>query len=133
MATTALARGVPRVPGDGCRHLAGADGVAARAAGGDAGFAGAGGHRMVARRAQRQDEPVRRIDGDGRVLTSSLMRWDNGQHGRHGYIPCGGTILEDRRFGDLTIPSRVSIGWWYGTPRYKPFFEATITAAEPST
>lgn len=73
-----------------------------------------------------------RIDADGRVLTSSVMRWDDGQHGLRGYIPCGGEVLEDRRFGDVTIPSRISIGWWYGTPRYRPFFEATITAAEPS-
>jgi hypothetical protein len=40
-------------------------------------------------------------------------------------------VLEERRFGDVTIPSRVSVGWWFGTPRYKPFFEATITAAGP--
>ena len=69
------------------------------------------------------------VDRDGRVLTSSLMRW----HGRPGYVPCGGTILEDRRFGDVTIPSRISIGWGYGTPRYEPFFEATLSDATPST
>jgi hypothetical protein len=73
-----------------------------------------------------------RIDADGAVRTASLMRWDNGQHGLHGYIPCGGDVLEHRRFGHVTIPSRISVGWWYGTPRYKPFFEATITAAAPS-
>ena len=67
------------------------------------------------------------IDAEGAVRTVSVMRW----HGRDGYVPMGGDVLEDRRFGDVTIPSRISIGWWYGTPRYKPFFEATITAAEP--
>jgi hypothetical protein len=71
------------------------------------------------------------IDSDGAVRAMSLMRWDNGQRGLHGYIPCGGHVLEERRFGDVTIPSRVSVGWWYGTRRYKPFFEATITAAAP--
>ncbi len=71
------------------------------------------------------------IGPDGGVRTASVMRWDDGRHGRHGYIPCGGHVLEDRRFGDLTIPSRVSIGWWFGTPRFTPFFEATITAAVP--
>ena len=40
--------------------------------------------------------------------------------------------LEDRRFGDVTIPSRMRVGWWFGTPRYAPFFEATVTAPEPS-
>ena len=71
------------------------------------------------------------IDADGAVRTTSLMRWDGGRHGLHGYVPCGGHVLEERRFGHVTIPSRVSVGWWYGTPRYKPFFEATITAAGP--
>ncbi len=71
------------------------------------------------------------IDARGAVRTASLLRWDSGRHGVRGYIPCGGHVLEDRRFGDVTIPSRVSIGWWYGTPRYKPFFEATVTAAAP--
>ena len=73
-----------------------------------------------------------RIDRDGAVRAITVMRWDSGQHGVHGYIPCGGDVLAEHSFGDVTIPSRVSIGWWYGTPRYKPFFEATIIAAEPT-
>ena len=36
-----------------------------------------------------------------------------------------------QRFGDLVLPSRVTVGWWFGTPRYEPFFEATILSAEP--
>jgi hypothetical protein len=56
------------------------------------------------------------IDAGGAVRTTSLMRWDSGQHGLHGYIPCGGHVLQERRFGNVTIPSRVSVGWWYGTP-----------------
>jgi hypothetical protein len=67
------------------------------------------------------------IDRDGAVRTICVMRWQ----GRRGYVPMGGDVLEDRRFGDVTIPSRISVGWWYGTPQYKPFFEATITAAQP--
>jgi hypothetical protein len=69
-----------------------------------------------------------RIDRDGAVRTICVMRWQ----GRRGYVPMGGDVLEDRRFGDVTIPSRISVGWWYGTPQYKPFFEAEITAAEPT-
>jgi hypothetical protein len=38
---------------------------------------------------------------------------------------------EERRFGDLVIPSRVTAGWNYGTDRYSPFFKATITSAVP--
>jgi hypothetical protein len=36
---------------------------------------------------------------------------------------------EERRFGDLVIPSLVTVGWNYGTDKYTPFFKATITTA----
>jgi hypothetical protein len=72
-----------------------------------------------------------RIDEHGTVRSVCVMRWDNGRHGRHGYIPCGGDVHAERRFGELTIPTRLTIGWWYGTPRYKPFFECDITSAVP--
>jgi hypothetical protein len=80
------------------------------------------------------ERPVLRlwIDDGGAVRAAAVNRWDDGRHGRHGYIPCGGEVLADRRFGDITIPERISVGWWYGAPRYKPFFEATITGAEPT-
>ena len=39
----------------------------------------------------------------------------------------------EKRFGDIVIPSRLTAGWWHGTPRYDPFFEAEIRAAEPVT
>lgn len=72
-----------------------------------------------------------RIDGNGAVRSVSLMRWDNGDHGPRGYIPCGGEVHAERRFGDLLIPSRISVGWWFGTSRWEPFFEATVLTAQP--
>jgi hypothetical protein len=27
----------------------------------------------------------------------------------------------------LMVPSRVTVGWWFGTPRYAPFFKAETT------
>lgn len=72
-----------------------------------------------------------RIDPDGAMRSSYVMRWDNGEHGRRGYIPCGGDAHAEKRFGDVVIPSRLTAGWWHGTPRYDPFFEAEIHAAEP--
>jgi hypothetical protein len=71
-----------------------------------------------------------RIDADGAMRSSCVMRWDNGDHGLHGYIPCGADAHAERRFGDIVIPSRLTAGWWYGTPRYDPFFNAEIHAAE---
>ena len=71
-----------------------------------------------------------RIDEDGAVQSVSLDRWGNvGQQG-FGYIPFGADILAEQRFGDYTIPSRMTVGWWYGTPRFEPFFEAIITGHE---
>jgi hypothetical protein len=62
-----------------------------------------------------------RIDRAGAVRSVSVMRWKD-----FGYVPFGGTIHAERRFGDVVLPSAVTVGWWFGTPRFKPFFEATI-------
>jgi hypothetical protein len=29
------------------------------------------------------------------------------------------------------LPSRISVGWWFDTPRFAPFFEASILDARP--
>jgi hypothetical protein len=46
-----------------------------------------------------------------------------------GYIPCGAEVHEERSFGGITIPSAFTVGWWFDTPRYAPFFEARIVDA----
>ena len=70
------------------------------------------------------------IAADGRVRSVRVLRWGNVGQKTYGYIPFGGEIDQERRFGDLTLPSRVSVGWWFGTPRYAPFFEAEILDAQ---
>lgn len=72
-----------------------------------------------------------RIDGAGAVRSVSVMRWGKVGQKDFGYIPFGGDMHAERRFGDLVLPSEVTVGWWYGTPRYRPFFEATILDAVP--
>ena len=67
------------------------------------------------------------------MRASWLMRWDGGRRGRRGYVPCGGIVHAERRFGHLTIPSRLTAGWWFDTPRWDPFFEVEIIAAERLT
>jgi Family of unknown function (DUF6920) len=67
----------------------------------------------------------------GALRSVSLMRWGNVGQDHFGYIPFGGTIHAEQRFGDMVLPSRVTVGWWFATPRYEPFFEATILSAEP--
>jgi hypothetical protein len=72
-----------------------------------------------------------RISATGAVRSISLPRWGNAGQQEFGYIPFGGDIHAERNFGGVVLPSQVTVGWWYGTPRYTPFFEATILSAEP--
>jgi hypothetical protein len=65
--------------------------------------------------------------GSGALRSISLLRWGNVGQDHFGYIPFGA----EERFGALVLPSRVTAGWWFGTPRYEPSFEATILSAEP--
>lgn len=72
-----------------------------------------------------------RIDRTGRVTSCFVLRWDDGRHGRRGYVPMGGIVHEERRFGDLVIPSRMTVGWWFDQPQWWPFFEVEVLSAEP--
>jgi len=40
-------------------------------------------------------------------------------------------VRAERRFGEFTVPSSVTVGWWFGTPRYAPFFEAEVRDWSP--
>jgi hypothetical protein len=71
------------------------------------------------------------IDADGTPRTVAVMRWGNAGQDHFGYIPFGGHIHAEQRFGPYTLPSRVTAGWWFGTPRYQPFFDATLLSMEP--
>ena len=69
-----------------------------------------------------------RIAGDGALRSASALRWGNARQRAFGYIPCGCEVRAERRFGDVVVPSSVAVGWWFGTPRYAPFFEAEVLA-----
>jgi hypothetical protein len=71
------------------------------------------------------------IDRDGALRSASALRWGNVGQRRFGYIPCGCRVRAERRFGDVVVPSSVEVGWWFGTPRYEPFFEADVLALAP--
>jgi hypothetical protein len=72
-----------------------------------------------------------KIDHAGAVRSVSVMRWDDGSHGRHGYIPCGAEVQAERRFGDLVLASEITVGWWFEAPRWAPFFKARVLDARP--
>ena len=38
----------------------------------------------------------------------------------------GAPVTVERRFGGLLVPSDLTVGWWFDTPRYAPFFKAHI-------
>jgi hypothetical protein len=72
-----------------------------------------------------------RIDRDGALRSVSALRWGNAGRRGFGYIPCGCEVRAERRFGDLVVPSSIEVGWWFGTPRYAPFFDAEVLALAP--
>jgi hypothetical protein len=73
-----------------------------------------------------------RIDEHGAIRTVSAPRWGNAGEKTFQYIPFGGDVHAERRFGDLVLPSILSVGWWFDTPRYAPFFRAAINAVTPT-
>ncbi|MBD0390496.1 MAG: hypothetical protein ICV54_29360 [Nostoc sp. C3-bin3] len=71
------------------------------------------------------------IDTNGKLLKLSLPRWgEHTEDGSFAYIPFGGEVQKEHTFGGFTIPSQMSVGWWFGTDRYSEFFRATIEQAE---
>lgn len=73
-----------------------------------------------------------RIAPDGRLVSLSAQRWGEVAKGAFGYLPFGADIHEEQRFGELLLPRRLTAGWGYGTDKYVPFFNATITTARPA-
>jgi hypothetical protein len=71
------------------------------------------------------------IDEHGAIRTVSALRWGNAGEKTFQYILFGGDVHAERRFGDLVLPSALSVGWWFDTPRYAPFFRVEITAVRP--
>ncbi|MGN6758856.1 MAG: DUF6544 family protein [Thermomicrobiales bacterium] len=71
-----------------------------------------------------------RIARDGRLLSVSAQRWGEVAKGAFDYLPFGGDVHEEQRFGELVLPRRLVAGWGYGTDKYVPFFNATVTTAK---
>jgi hypothetical protein len=71
------------------------------------------------------------IDSRGALRSVSAKRWgDTGKHA-HGYLTFGGDMHTEGRFGDLVVPSHLTVGWRYGSADYKPFFDARIRTLAP--
>lgn len=72
------------------------------------------------------------IDEAGRLVRCALLRWGNPEGGSFRYVSFGAIIEEERRFGGYMIPSRLRVGWYFGTERFESdgeFFRATVDEA----
>lgn len=72
------------------------------------------------------------IDERGRLNTVHLERWGNPDKGNFHKLDFGGIAEEEQPFGGYTIPSRLRVGWYFGTSRFDQegeFFRVTIDEA----
>jgi len=72
------------------------------------------------------------LDEQGRIRSVSMLRWGNPEGHGYGALPFGGMAEEECTFGGFTIPSKLRIGWYFGTGRFEPegeFFRCTIDEA----
>jgi hypothetical protein len=61
-----------------------------------------------------------------------MPRWGNPNSPEFRYVACGGFIDEERTFQGYTVPSRVRVGWHFGSPRFQQdgeFFRVTVDSA----
>lgn len=72
------------------------------------------------------------IDKSGAPEEIRLSRWGNPEGTEFHYGDFGGYVEEERTFGGYTIPTRLRIGWYYGTDRFESegeFFRVTVDQA----
>jgi hypothetical protein len=72
------------------------------------------------------------IDETGRLKSVSMPRWGNPDGSQFGFHNCGGSAEEEMTFGGFTIPTRMRVGWHFGTQRFESegeFFRVAIDDA----
>lgn len=72
------------------------------------------------------------LDQTGRLKTFKLPRWGNLDGAEFRYVDFGGILEEESTFSGYTIPTRLRVGWYFGTERFESegeFFRATIDDA----
>jgi hypothetical protein len=73
-----------------------------------------------------------RIRPDGSLVSAWALRWGNPDRMGFRYVPCGCEVHAERRFGALVVPSRITVGWHFATPDYRPFFAAEVRKLSPA-
>ncbi len=73
------------------------------------------------------------LDESGRPRSFLMPRWGDPDGTGFRYCDFGGIIEQEQTFGGYTVPSRLRLGWHYGTERFEPegeFFRVTVERAE---
>jgi hypothetical protein len=82
---------------------------------------------------KQRPQPVEfSIDEYGRLRSVQMQRWSNPDGGAFRLVDFGGMLEDERTFDGYTIPARVRVGWFFGSPRFEvegEFFRATIEQA----
>lgn len=72
------------------------------------------------------------VNAGGQLETVSMPRWGNPEGGEFHYVDCGAFVEEEGTFAGYTIPTRMRVGWHFGTDRFEQegeFFRVTIDDA----
>jgi hypothetical protein len=73
------------------------------------------------------------VGGRGELSALSLVRWGNPEGGAFRPVEFGGFSEGEATFGGYTIPTRLRVGWYFGSDRFYregEFFRVTIERAE---
>jgi hypothetical protein len=74
-----------------------------------------------------------RLAATGAPKSVSMRRWGNPGGDSFRLTDFGGFVEEEKRFGGYTIPTRMRIGWYFGSDRFETegeFFRVCIDGAE---
>lgn len=72
------------------------------------------------------------VDDDGRLMSIALQRWGNPHAAQFHNAAFGGIAEQERTFDGYTIPTRLRIGWYFGSARFESegeFFRVTVDDA----
>jgi hypothetical protein len=72
------------------------------------------------------------VDEEGALQSVSMARWGNPEGAEFHYAGFGARAQEEGRFAGYRIPTRLRVGWYFGTERFDSegeFFRATIDEA----
>jgi len=72
------------------------------------------------------------LDQTGCLKTFKLPRWGSPDGAEFRYVDFGGILEKEGTFCGYTIPTRLRVGWYFGTERFESegeFFRGTIDDA----